>query len=911
MINFVKLLVYNFLLFLIPIEVLAQTYTNPFYLPNEWEGYGIGDPYVLKFRGIYYLYSSTKDGNIGIKVFSSIDLVNWQYRGFCTSDPITLTAYAPEVVYWNGKFYMYTSPAGNGHYVLEADNPLGPFTRVTENFGHSIDGSVFIDDDEQWYFYHAGMTIQGCKMTSPTVIGNAVSMGVTITNGWTEGPCVFKRNGVYYMIYTGNHVWSKGYRINYAINKNNPFSFFSQVDEQNPILLNSEGSWYGLGHGSIFIGPDLDSYFIVYHNFGPEGVPYRHLNIDRLTWNGDFMYVLGPTNFAQPVPELPVIYDYFNGLAKNANWVYPTGGEWNNDAENQSMIQNSTDVGPFFAIIDTTINCPYTAEYNFQLSSISDSSAFTGIVFNYLDTANYSTLLFFGNNQTVEYRKYIDGKIVNQVPIVFISPLDFRQWHMVRIKKSAGKAAIYIDNLKKLEINDTLTIGEIGYITRACRAVFGYTALSYRVNGSADFDAFKPIPGNIIAVHYNSGKNGLSYSDNTPGNAGGVYRDDDVDIFPDGEGGYMIGSNESGEWYSYNVNIQYSSKYMVGLKYRSSAVSKVKILLDGIDVTGEILLPSTDGLQKTVMFKTSSLQEGFHQLKVCTIEGEFDFYSLKIDRYTDVITQKGDNFDQNAFNASWNYTDGNWMIQNGQAYIDGFGKRTLGGTNWSNYVIEVDLKYTNQMNAGVIFRVHNPANGGAGNDPALGTDFLQGYFVGLNSNAIILGKHNYNWTLLKSVVGTYSLNKYYHLKIIVQNNTIKVYIDNSSNPALEYVDDNPFLTGKVGLRSHNTSIYFDNFMVYTFNDTLPNILNTKNKQEESKLKVFPNPVIDSLCLSSSQLFDEIEVYDVRGIRLFDQRISGKVSSYQIRTVSLEKGTYLIRVKISSTNQWVTTTFVKQ
>lgn len=35
------------------------------------------------------------------------------------------------------------------------------------------------------------------------------------------------------------------------------------------------------------------------------------------------------------------------------------------------------------------------------------------------------------------------------------------------------------------------------------------------------------------------------------------------------------------------------------------------------------------------------------------------------------------------------------------------------------------------MNAGLIFRVNNPANGGADKYLGLGTDFFQGYFVGI------------------------------------------------------------------------------------------------------------------------------------------------------------------------------------
>lgn len=129
---------------------------------NQWEGYGIGDPFVMRYNGMYYLYCSTLDSELGVRGYKSADLVNWApmtgeglREGYVSQDNITKAAYAPEVYYWNGMFYMYTSPAGNGHYVLTSESPEGPFVKATNSFGLSIDGSVLIDDDESLYFTYA------------------------------------------------------------------------------------------------------------------------------------------------------------------------------------------------------------------------------------------------------------------------------------------------------------------------------------------------------------------------------------------------------------------------------------------------------------------------------------------------------------------------------------------------------------------------------------------------------------------------------------------------------------------------------------------------------------------------------------------------------------------------------------
>mgnify|MGYP001062716144 CR=1 FL=1 len=96
--------------------------------------YGIGDPFVMRYNGKYYLYPSTSDPCDGIKVFESDDLVNWTYKGFAVaeSEPTAHGAYAPETVYYNGWFYMCQSRAGQGHYIYRSDNPVSGFTLVSK-----------------------------------------------------------------------------------------------------------------------------------------------------------------------------------------------------------------------------------------------------------------------------------------------------------------------------------------------------------------------------------------------------------------------------------------------------------------------------------------------------------------------------------------------------------------------------------------------------------------------------------------------------------------------------------------------------------------------------------------------------------------------------------------------------------
>lgn len=804
----------------------GQTWTNPLELNGEWSGsanwgsrqmYGIGDPYVMKYRGVYYLYCSTRDGQNGVKCWSTKDFINWSNVYDCVVNPSTSemrTAYAPEVVYWNGKFYMYTSPAGNGHYVLESDSPTGPFTRVTNNFGRGIDGSVFIEDNGKWFFYYTGSnSIMGCPMTSPTGMGTAFNTGASVNNAWTEGPTVIKRNGIYYLIYTGNHVISKGYRIDYAQSATGPYSFTSQ-SAQNPILLNSEGSHVGLGHGSAFIGPDLDTYYYTYHNLVSGNGPQRQLNFDRIAWNGSKLLLLGATTWAQQAFRQADMSDFFDRDEPGAKWLTPNGGDWA-IVDKDRLVQGQQSNADFYkAIYDQQTGTDYIAEFTMKEEIRNGNDARFGAIFGYTDEENYGIAVLNSHSNRLE----VNFKQNDQweTPGYYELPDDYNltAWHTLRIEKSGTTYKFFIDGMQKATISHTLGCGKIGYATSLCQAGFGYIAFGNKVNGSGIFDIYKPIPGIIAAVHYNSGGEGIAYHDLTPGNAGGGYiRNDSVDIGSCSEGGFAINS-QGGEWYKYAVNVKADGLYHLGLRYASTEEANVRIWNENTDLTDIVTLPATgQNNWRTVTIKGLHLPAGNQTLKVETVSGNYQFYEMCFKEADTSLVMLSDAFNT-TFSSQWNYVDGTWSVSAGEAEINGFGKRTMGSTGWTNYVVQTDITYKGGLDAGLIFRVSNPALGGAGNNAELGTDYLQGYFVGLVSNGVLLGKHNYNWTQLVRTTGeSFFANKKYTLRVEVKDANIKVYVDDVLK--IDYVDAQPFICGKVGLRVHNTHASFDNFNVTT------------------------------------------------------------------------------------------------
>ncbi len=327
----------------------AATFVNP--VITDTVGRDHGDPFVLRYLDEYFLYHTTDDGDRGVSVHRSHDLVHWEFAGYALEaggpDSWAQTdLWAPEVMYWHGTFYMYVSGtvfAPNGHGndtrrrqgVARAQNPLGPFVLDPEPLvrdHYSIDGHPFQDEDGSlWLFYNIRgdeVTFNG-KPGSGNVVDRLLDPGtlegnpakvtfpsqeweasVRLGQYWNEGSWVLKRRGRYFQLYSGSYYRESTYGIGLSAADSPRGPWVKH--EQNPIFAMGERIT-GPGHHSVILAPDGVSYYAVYHGYdGPtEG---RKVHLDRLRWCGDRPVIgtgrrLGrPTEDAQPVPWQPA-YD--------------------------------------------------------------------------------------------------------------------------------------------------------------------------------------------------------------------------------------------------------------------------------------------------------------------------------------------------------------------------------------------------------------------------------------------------------------------------------------------------------------------------------------------------------------------------------------------------------------------------
>lgn len=260
----------------------VPTYQNPVLSGN------LADPAVLRYNGVYYLYATGEvDGDNGTRVYTSTNLVAWQ-RGPVVFQPGQPHVWAPDV--WrdpdSGRCYLYYT-VNQTVGVAEADGPLGPFTMRRKFFDQAIDAHLFRDDDGKLYLYFVqlpGFRITVQPMVSPTEPAGERRVVLQPEAAWekraghvTEGPWMIKRQGRYYLIYSGSGADTPEYAVGYATAEN-PLGPFTRAPH-NPIIRRSEGI-FGPGHGCA-VQDDAGQWWHVYHQKRTDRVEWlRFIALD-------------------------------------------------------------------------------------------------------------------------------------------------------------------------------------------------------------------------------------------------------------------------------------------------------------------------------------------------------------------------------------------------------------------------------------------------------------------------------------------------------------------------------------------------------------------------------------------------------------------------------------------------------
>lgn len=278
------------------------------------------DPGVMVDNCTFYIQAGHDEGTGGFVMrewflFKSTDMVNWT-----RTTPMTLKIFAwTNANAWagqmikarNGKYYWYV-PINDIKFsqdrmaigVAVADSPEGPWKDALgkpivndslemATFGgtnidqtpHTIDPTVFIDDDGQAYLQYGGFWTMVSVKLNPDMISLSGKLVKTTPFDYFESPYLIKRNGVYYQIYARGA--ANPTTIDYATSNNpqGPWTHKGTILGKMPKVAGQDETTNHAG-----VAEFAGQWYIVYHvSNGPNGGgTYRRMvAIDKLFFNAD------------------------------------------------------------------------------------------------------------------------------------------------------------------------------------------------------------------------------------------------------------------------------------------------------------------------------------------------------------------------------------------------------------------------------------------------------------------------------------------------------------------------------------------------------------------------------------------------------------------------------------------------
>ena len=792
---------------------------------GDGDVYDIGDPFVFRFDGKYYLYTSLngdKKKTGKIPCWSSENLVDWQWEGWAydpkssSESSETYIAFAPEVVYYKGWFYMCESRRGQGHYFFRSDKPQGPYTKISENLGMGIDGSFHLAADGKLYFLSAENVYANrvCwfeidfieENGEPKVVVDPTAYHIiddAYESGWTEGPGVFARNGYEYLTYAANHVDAPQYRVAYsyaknaivfgdAENLNSPWDNVTLVSTgiDNPAVpgyASKTGNtavtdYRGLGHSSNVVGPNLDSIYTAYHNAGR--INYRNendntggtrkFNVTQYFTNEGYLLTNGLGNYTRTKPEMP---DY-TALASALS-----------DGKSTESTGNV-----------------FTAEISFRLT---DGAAEV--------VAGGSIVAISGSNLTV--KKGSESLAHGTVP----TSTNPDAIHTVKVINGASKAEIYFDNVLAAKTSVSLGAGKIGYGAGARGTSLMFTNDAF---GTSDFDAVKDLTGSFPAFAYLKGENrGFSLSKGKL-NANGV-RQGEKETTKSVAGAKIANSLSSektgnvpvtatvlsrGDWVKYLVNAPAVDTYALNaLIGKESAGCTFEIIVDNETISKFVVpVAAAFGDSDYVNLSIGSFDcgAGLHTLKIRVYDGTLavaNFSTVKGGKGANVTnTLKKDEASSSPFvrkiGKNSSYT-ANGLILNP---TDDKTLFLTGEKGAANFEMSVNVSVVQSGRGGIMFRM---------NDFGYATAKAQqlnwhGYYLDINENAVTLTKDGHTKSE-KLFFGrpAASLKGGAVVKVTVRAENGNITISMNDNVLVSHFDPEAYLSGYIGLYSEKGAMF--------------------------------------------------------------------------------------------------------
>ncbi|MFR1553454.1 MAG: family 43 glycosylhydrolase [Coriobacteriales bacterium] len=810
------------------------------HLPDQGM-YGSGNAFILRYNGLYYMYmGSSNFGSSSLPCWKSEDLMTWEKadngvnaQGFIAEDPRLSNTYPPCVRQYNNVFYMYVYIKNDvieqGNYILKADSPVGPFEFVTGTDGApvcytidattlNIDCDIFIDDNEDVYFmsghqdnYFTGIrAFQMPTMDSVAYDENSyINIAESSVGGWTEGNGIFKRNGNYYLMFTGSNILSPGYLTHYSTargdgwkrafgteNKVNAEGFEQGIDW--PMGCETEPTFYSLGHATSVLGPDMDGLYYHYFSVNSSG-PNCSFAIDRLTFNGTGMDS-AQTQFHSVKPKRPKIYSY----SPEADENFVKSGE--------VLLSKEKTASAF------------TAEYNFTGSGVK-------CIFGYIDENNYSYVETDLAAKKVRVFSVADGVAAEKGSGDIVRAYDAPDLlQTVRVAYRDGKADVYFDDLLKIEnLGLDVGAGKFGY--GGSDATFGYTAASSVAKGLSDAVEPKLSYVNIGAESYLP--QGVYEGHGSSFGAGGGYAETDGKEYGGAHAGLgKMRLKNSGDKAVYLVDFAAdrtgadTGYYALQMTLnKNQAGKKLGVRVDGGEMfvveIPKVLPTSGEALVKTTVAEIP-VGKGVRQIEFTCLGEAVEFHSFTFTESTGNVFSYEQSLESAPATGMEQLSLWRFEKREGDetaSLVSREGARSLayfGGKGLLDYTVECEFRINEESIYTAGFIIH----GARYSNSAYVTEdykYMQGYYVAFNKRMVKIEKLNYTHTDSNAAAERLSLDvgTWNRVKIEVKGNSIEVLVTNAKGVSekLSFTDDIVFGGGRFGFYSGGASMSYKNLKI--------------------------------------------------------------------------------------------------
>ncbi|GIJ88326.1 hypothetical protein Asppvi_007246 [Aspergillus pseudoviridinutans] len=164
----------------------------------------------------------------------------------------------------------------------------------------------------------------------------------------------------------------------------------------------------------------------------------------------------------------------------------------------------------------------------------------------------------------------------------------------------------------------------------------------------------------------------------------------------------------------------------------------------------------------------------------------------------------GDDFSSGSM-AQWKTYGGSFDASSGALVgSQSSGGKALVNTNFGDFLYEADVTLPSTSgNAGLVFRASNPS---------IGADAYNGYYAGLSTSGVFLGRASNSWTPLGSSSADLAANQVHHVKVQAMNKALDIFVDDMSKAKVS-VTDGTYSSGMNGVRVYDTGATFDNIRI--------------------------------------------------------------------------------------------------